>query len=186
KLDPGANNLQDGKIADGAVLLSVDPDQFIFKIIFTPFGSQLNDFLVMTPSALASKETGETDMPSADIRQPGGGFMLHAGDGLSRYHRFSTVLSLATASPQGLDGMHKVTVSPAEAGDVLPPLVAGRIKDGTGPIHQIFVGPEVMTADFAWLDSDADNIEDCVLEGTERSATRLIYPEHLKNVAVAM
>lgn len=176
--------LVDGKICETALLTPVDEDQMVFHVIYQL--DQDGNSQGMCPFILSLKtEGGPVDIPEADPRAPQAAFMLGLAQP-SPKHRFTTVLTVAPASPQGLAGLHKVVVTPDEAKKFLPSSVAKNIGDCKGPVYQLFVEPGVFPAASAWRDEDSAEIENAILNGGPRTDARLIYPQHVKNIAGSM
>jgi hypothetical protein len=171
-------------LASTAILVPVDQDQMVFHVKFQ--ADQEGNTLSIVPSLLTSKaDGGATEIPEADPRAPLAAFMLHLGR-LSPKHRFTTVLTVAPASPQGLLSLYKMTITPEGAKRRLPSAIARKIGDSKGPTYQLFVTPNVATARSAWRDEDAKEIEDQILLGKRHSPARLLDPDHLTTVAECM
>jgi hypothetical protein len=171
-------------LAETALLVPIDEEQMVYHVNFQP--DQEGNTLTIVPSILAAKADGAaTDIPEADPRVAQALFLLHLAQ-LSPNHRFTTVLTVASASPQGLGSLHKVVVSPTDAKKMLPSAIARKIGACKGPKYQLFVGANVATARYAWKDEAASEIELSILEGKPRSPSRLLDPEHVGNVAKSM
>lgn len=177
--------LVDGSLCEVAIVTPVDHDQFVFKIAFKPNAAQIGDIALAFPSSLASKDTGEAfDIPSSDPKVGLGLFMAHRAR-LSAKHRVSVVLTMWAAS-QGLSSLYKIEIRPDEAKSVLPSAVANKIGDCRGPVLKIFVPAAVTTARSAWKDEDATLIEGAILSNLARLESRILDPDHLRNVARAI
>ncbi len=173
--------LDDAHVAETARVQVVDRDTGIIRLVFQPDASGRAQTVL--PSLMAAKaDGGAVDIPDADPRTPLGLFMIGLGR-LATKHRASVVLTVVPASPQGLAGLYKIEVTPAQAKRVVAPKVAQRIGACEGPRRAIFVG--VTSARFAWLDSSADEIEQAVLKGGPRSPSRLVDPKLVRDICEA-
>lgn len=177
--------LKDGNVAETGVLTFLDEEQLVYRVVYKP--DQDGNSLAMCPSLVAAKSEGHgtTEIPTADPRRPDGLFMMSLAQ-LSPLHRLTTVFTVVSASPQGLAGFHKITITPSEAKSVLPQSIATKIGECKGPVYQMFVAPGVTPASFAWQDEAAAEVEGAILEGKPRTGARLIYPDHVRNVARSM
>lgn len=176
--------LESGHVCAGSALTMLDPDAFVFKVHVKPVGAQLNDTVAVLPSALSDKINGDdVDIPSLDPRTARGFFLLQKGK-LASKHRFTTVVTIATA-PKGLGGLHKITVTPDRAKTFMPAAVAKHVRACRGPVMRIFIGSRVCTARSAWKDADARAIESAILDGKGRDRARLLDPDRLDDVAGA-
>lgn len=183
-LDDPNRLIVDARLAETAILTPLDADQFVFHATYQT--DQQGNTLAIVPSILQAKADGASiDIPEADPRAAQALFLLHLAK-LSPKHRFTTILTVASASPNGLGSLYKIKVSPNEAKGFLPKPVAARIGQCRGPVFQLFVSPQVATARFAWQDASAKEIEDAILDGKPRSPARLLDPVHVGNVAKSM
>lgn len=180
EISDSARLLANGKYCAQAVIVTQDPDCFVFKVVVQPSPT---DMWVL-PSALSSKANGDdTDIPSMDPRVARGMFLLQKGK-LAARHRLATVLTLGSAAPTH-SRLYKVPVKPDEAKPFLPVKVQKQIGSCNGPVMQVFVNARLATARFAWTDEAAKNVEQSILDGAPRDKKRLLDPQHVENVARA-
>lgn len=86
----------------------------------------------------------------------------------------AVVLTCVPASPNNTNRLHKVEITASEAG-----------SDGSGPPMTIRILPSLLTARFAWNDSQSATIRDSVLNGGVRPENLCVNKADLKGVAMA-
>lgn len=126
----------------------------------------------------------EFSIPTWDVRAQDG--LTAAGAALTSTHKLAIVLTVATASPNNLGRLYKYRVTANDVRSILPTKSLQTLGKCSGPVWQVFVGPDVTTAKFAWLDPLADKIVGSILRGEERQDALLVYPEEIQAVARAV
>lgn len=148
-----ATLLKDAKRAP-AIVTILDEDQGIFRIDFA--GDPAGAIASFDPSQRLDDD-GEDARVSWDPRDAGddGAGILDSASRLALEHRIAVVITCIPASPNDERQLHDVTIRPFE----VEPILRRSLGPCKGPVLYVRVPPEVETARFAWLDSDAEVIE---------------------------
>lgn len=180
--------LADAQLAQ-AVVQILDPEQGVFHVTFR--GDPYGETASVWPSAVTVQSNlGIPAIPVADARGiTGVKQWLAVTIGAARLtttHDLAVVLTGATAAPNSLARLYRVSVTPDEAKSLLPSSVASKIGACSGPPLAVIVGAGTSTARFAWEDDAASEIEGVILDGVgERSDRRCVNLDEVRAVAKA-
>lgn len=94
----------------------------------------------------------------------------------------SMVVTAIKGAPNGLGRYRKEQVGPQEAANVLK-VPLGKCE---GPVLQLFVPMQVVTARYAWLDANSRTIKDSFIKGSTMPSTCLVNKDHVRHVAIAV
>lgn len=153
------NNTLDSSVAPAPAYITViDQDQ---GIIHVNYRVDLNRLIEMVlPSQL---KTSNNSMPTTDISNrdraitfdtlnKGGGYAA-----LSPSFRLATVLTCVPASPNNINQLYSVSISPQDVQDIVPQGQTTGLLDAQGPEMDVHCGLD--TARIMWLDSRSADIE---------------------------
>lgn len=163
-----ADDLADGHIAPASVRI-IDPETGILRVTLhtDPWGDS---------------EGIAPGYPDASPTQaPGNLYGFWSLLGLADDFRLAVILTCVPAMPQDVTRYHDEVVSPEEASGAL----GQGIGPCTGPPMYIKVGGGLITARFAWSDSEATAIEECVFKGTAPPWHLMMNYDEVRAVALA-
>lgn len=155
-----------------AVVTILDHDQGIIHLDFRGDPYRVHEMLMPSMVELEGDNAGPGKRPDhagptgniEDVLRPISYNALgetHRRPQLTANHRVAVILTAIPAGNNSLSAeqLFRVTVTPSEVSNLLPPTLRNGIQDSKGPELELRIGANIETARVAWMLTRADDIE---------------------------
>jgi hypothetical protein len=157
----------------------IDPEAFIFRL--NPRSDPHYEADDIAPGTISKNYLPSVTVNGFNIYKEAQR-LLWAFAQLEEAWSMAMVVTAIKGAPNGLGRYRRETVSPGEASKVL------KVPVGTcsGPVLQVFVPMQVVTARYAWRDSLSSTIRGSLYDGSRMPFETLVNRDHLRHVAEAV